>query len=387
VRPLAVGALRGALASAIMGVVPAVAQDAPRLGGYYEHQLSGAVRRGQGSYLDYDRFRVNLDQTAGAHAAASIGVIYQLYRGDTKVPLAGLLPQSLANLVDTAAVEIEDRHFVNHLYVSLRAGPVELVAGKQYLAWGAAAVFNPTELFRPKNPFEPGYDREGLGAVTTKLALGPLSELLVAVVPNGGFEQSGKVARLRHHIGGVDLSTLVAETHEPIATAIPGGGQTLARRRAVGGDFSGELAGLGVWGEALYSWFDGQRWLEASVGGNYTLGDGTHLTLEGYFNGRGEGGAPYRAEGWLARLAGERRSLGKVLLYGGISRTVAELWTVGGSTIANPGDGSAALIPVVGYSLAQNVDLLFNGFVSLGGDESELGVGGTGAFLRARIYY
>ncbi|MGE0556293.1 MAG: hypothetical protein AB7R55_22930 [Gemmatimonadales bacterium] len=386
-RAFAVGALVGALATGVGSIDPAPAQTAPRLGGYYEHQLSGSLRRGDGSYLDYDRFRVNLDQTAGAHAAASIGVVYQLYRGDTRVPLAGLLPRSLAGLVDTASVEIADRHFVNHLYLSLRAGPVELVAGKQYLAWGAAAVFNPTELFRPKNPFEPGYDREGLGAITTKLALGPLSELLVAVVPDGGFERSGKVARARHHVGGVDLSALVAETHEPIAAATPGGGRTLARRRALGGDFSAELAGFGVWGEALYSWFDGARWLEASAGGNYTLGDGTRLTLEGYFNGRGEGGAPYRAESWLARISGDRRSLGRVLLYGGVSRTVTELWTVGGSAIANPGDGSAALIPLVGYSLAQNVDLLFNGFVSLGDDESELGAGGTGAFLRARIYY
>ncbi len=190
---------------------------------------------------------------------------------------------------------MEDRHFLNHAYVSIRPGPFEIVAGKQYLTWGAAWVFNPSELFRPKDTFEPTYEREGVGAVSAKLPLADLSEILVAFVPDGGFETSGKLMRARHHLGGFDLSVLVAEIHERTPPQELGGVPGLLEQRLIlGGDLSGELLGLGVWAEGTWSDHAGEKWVEATLGGNYTLSDGTLILVEGFYNGGGSGESPTR---------------------------------------------------------------------------------------------
>jgi hypothetical protein len=365
----------------------AAQQPSARFSGYFEHQTSTSRRDGRWTLLDYDRIRYNLDARAGRGVTGSAGVVYQIFRGETRFPLASALPANLAPLVDTASVVLDDRNVLNHAYVTLGDGAVQLTAGKQYLTWGAAYAFNPTELFRPKNVFEPGYDREGVGAIATRVAVGPLSELLVAFVPSGGFTTSGKVFRARHHVGGFDLSALVAQLHEPEASTGFGSARPLARRLTVGGDVTGEILGFGVWAEGTWSDHAGVQWVEATVGGNYTFGDGTYVMVEGFVNGRGESADPYPASAWLARLAGDRRTLGEVLLYGVVSRPVRDLWTVGVAALRNLGDRSMVVIPSVAYSFAQNVDLLFNGLVAAGRDGTEYGTAGHSAFLRARVYF
>ena len=379
-----------ALAVAVLfGPVAVNAQQSVRLTGYLEHQFSANYYSNSGwQQMDYDRVRLDLNARAGRGTRVSAAVVYQLYRGNTTIALADVLPEELAALADTVSVTLETLHYLNHAYVTIRPGPVELTAGKQYLTWGAAAVFNPTELFRPKNILEPGYEREGVGAVSAKLPLGQLSDVRVAWVPEGGFDTSGKLLRVRHHIAGFDLSALVAEVYEQtIPTGILGIAGALERRRSVGGDVTGELLGLGVWTEAIWSDFAGERWIEVTTGGNYTLADGTRLLLEGYFNGRGEWEAPYTTASWLARLSGSRRTLGKGILVGNVSRPFGQLWNLGVSAIGNVGDQSSVLVPSIAYSFAENVDLMFNGLLYLGEDGTEFGAGNYGGFLRGRVYF
>jgi hypothetical protein len=366
-----------------------VAQQTVRLTGYLEHQFSTNHYPNSGwQQLDYDRVRLDLNTRAGMGTRASVAVVYQIYRGNTSIALADVLPDEVGDIVGDASIDLENRHYVNHAYVTIRPGPVEITAGKQFLTWGAGAVFNPTELFRPKNILEPGYEREGIGAVSAKLPLGPLSDVRVAWVPEGGFDSSGKLVRVRHHIKGFDLSAIVAEIHEhSLPVGVLGIDGFLERRRTVGGDVTGELFGLGVWTEATWSDFDGESWVEVTTGGNYSLNDGTLLMLEGFYNGRGEWDAPYSATSWLHRLAGTRRTLGKCTLVGNVTRPFGQLWSLGFSALSNVGDASGVLIPTASYSFAENVDLLFNGLVYFGGRSTEFGAGDLGGFLRGRVYF
>jgi hypothetical protein len=70
-----------------------------------------------------------------------------------------------------------------------------------------------------------------------------------------------------------------------------------------------------------------------------------------------------------------------------VSKQVRQLWTVGGSVLANAGDGSMVLIPSLSHAFAENVDFLFNGLLFLGGDGSEYGLDRHGGFLRLRVYF
>ena len=372
----------------VIAPISGSAQRTSQLSGYLEHQFSVSRQNEGWGYLDYDRLRADLNASAGRGVRMSAAVVWQLFRGDTEVRLQDYLPADLFSESEAPSIEMEDRHFLNHAYVSLRPGPFEITAGKQYLTWGAAWVFNPTELFRPKDTFEPTYEREGVGAVSAKLPLADLSEVLVAFVPEGGFETSGKLIRARHHIGGFDLSALVAETHERTPPQELGGMPGILERRLIlGGDLSGELLSLGVWTEGTWSDHGGEEWVEVTVGGNYTFSNGTLVLLEGFYNGRGEWEKPYAKERWLGILSGHRRTLGKGTVAGMVSRPVHQLWNVGASALANVGDGSMALIPSLSYAFAENVDFLFNGLLFVGGEGSEYGSGRHGGFLRVRVYF
>jgi hypothetical protein len=382
-----VAVLIGAIAVLPPGA--STAQQSVRLTGYLEHQFSVNHYPNSGwQQLDYDRVRLDLNARAGMGTRASLAVVYQLYRGNTSIALADVLPEELGMVVGDTSVDLGTRHYLNHAYVTIRPGLLELTAGKQFLTWGAAAVFNPTELFRPKNMLEPGYEREGVGAISAKLPFGPLSDMRVAWVPEGGFDTSGKLLRVRHHVGGFDLSGIVAEVYEQVLPiGISGIDGVLQRRRTVGGDVTGEFLGLGVWTEATWSDFAGERWIEVTAGGNYSLSDGTLFLLEGFYNGRGEWDAPYSTTSWLDRLSGTRRTLGKGILVGNVTRPFGQLWSLGLSSVGNVGDVSGVLIPSVSYSFAENVDLLLNGLAYFGGSNTEFGAGDIGGFLRGRVYF
>lgn len=366
------------------------AQTEVRVRGYLEHQYSVSYNGGNWTHLDYDRVRVDVSARAGRGTRLAFAPVWQIYRGNTNIELRDVLPDYLDAIVDSASVPVENRLYLNHAYISVRPGPLEITIGKQYLAWGAALAFNPTELFRPKNVLEPGYEREGVGALTVRLPLGILSDLMIGLVPEGSLSESGKLLRLRHHIAGYDLSALVAILTDPV---VPGTFDLFElaekQRTTFGGDVTGEVFGLGAWLEATWSDQAGNQWVEATMGGNYTLAAGTRLMLEAHYNGRGAWDTPYSPALWVGRFTGVLRSMSKVVVYGSVSHPVDqfELWNVGLSSLVSAADGSAVLIPSVSYAFAQDVDLLFNALVYLGADGTEFSTGGVGAFIRARVYF
>ncbi len=365
-------------------VRPAQAQLDTRLSGYLEHQYSLTRVQDRWRQIDYDRFRADLNVRAGKGSRASVSVIYQLYRGDTRLESSDFLPDGIQFGQDSVLAVLTNRNYLNHAYVVLGSRLIEVTAGKQYLNWGAAWVFNPTELFRPKIALEPGYDREGIAALSVRVALGPMSELLVGFVPNGSIDQSGRVVRLRHHVAGFDVTGLVASISDESVLL-----KTVSSERqwVVGGDITGELLGLGVWSEGTWSRRGDQTWGELTVGGNYSFADGTLILVEAFFNGRGKSEGPYSAQAWLEKLSGTRRTLGNTTVVGMVRRSVGQLWTLGMASLINPGDGSAVVIPSIAYSFAENVDLLFNGLLNLGGPGDEYGLDQIGGFLRGRIYF
>ncbi|MFK7849242.1 MAG: hypothetical protein AB8G77_28395 [Rhodothermales bacterium] len=378
------------LAVSIADSGTAWAQTEVRVKGYLEHQYSVSYNEGNWTHLDYDRARVDVSARAGRGTRISIAPVWQIFRGDTKIPLRDVLPDFLDVFADSATVPIENQLLLNHAYISLRPGPLELTIGKQYLAWGAALVFNPTELFRPKNVLEPGYEREGVGAITARLPLGTLSDVTIGLVPDGRIKESGKLVRIRHHISGFDISALAVLLTEPVLpTTLNLLSPEEQQRVTFGGDITGEILGLGAWAEATWSDQGETQWVEATAGSNYTLASNTTLMIEATYNGRGAWDAPYTPSLWAGRLTGVLRSMSKVVVYGAVFHPVDQfqLWNVGLSGLVSAADGSAVIIPSVSYAFAQDVDLLFNALVYAGEDGSEYAGRRFGAFIRARVYF
>ncbi len=380
-------------AAALLGVLllcgtRASAQSPPSLKGYLEHQLATSRTESGWSQLDYDRLRLDLDAEAGRGTRVSAALVWQLFRGNTRPSIGDYLPDELAGQAPPFTFQVADREYLNHAYLSLRTGPFEVVAGKQYLNWGRAMLFNPTDLLRPKNLTEPSYEREGVGALSVSLPLGTLSDVMVAYVPEGGFDTSAKVLRGRTHLAGFDLSLLAAELwEEPLESRFATTAREREQRFTLGGDVSGEILGLGVWLEGTWSSMPDEDWVELTLGANYTLPSRTHIALEGYFDGRGKWTEPYGLDRWLALFTGFRRTAGKGLLFGTVDHPFTDLLNAGLSGLGNTGDRSLLLIPHLRYAFAQDVDLTLQILLPLGSDGTEFGTRDPGGFLRARVYF
>lgn len=378
------------LAASLLLPAGAAAQaESVRFSGYLEHQFSVAETPEGWGHTDYDRLRVDLDASAGRGVVASAAAVWQLFRGRTETRLSELVPASLRDQLATdPTLTIDDRQYLNHAYITLYAGPVSVTTGKQHLVWGRALVFNPTELFRPKVLYDPGYEREAVGALSATIETGVLSDASLIYVPEDSWVTSAKVARVRTHAAGFDLSALAAELwDDDLAARLQGEPTALRRRRTFGGDVSGELLGIGVWAEGTWSTRPDRDWVELTVGGNATLPGDVLVNLEGYYDGRGEWQEPYTLDDWLAVATGDRRTIGRGLLFAAVSRPTGDLLTLALAGLANIGDGSAALLPNARYSFAENVDLFVQFVMTVGPEGTEFGTRGHGGLIRGRVYF
>ena len=155
-----------------------------------------------------------------------------------------------------------------------------------------------------------------------------------------------------------------------------------------GGQFKGEVLGLGVWGEGAYHWPAGKdRFLRFCFGMDYTLTSQTYALVEYFHNSAGRSG-DYEFDAWLQLAAGDISSLGQNYLFASLIQPVFGFHRLGLSALANLGDRSLAVLPSVYLGLGDNVELSLFGAVSLGGDRTEFGgAGANGVMVRVSVYF
>jgi len=87
-------------------------------------------------------------------------------------------------------------------------------------------------------------------------------------------------------------------------------------------------------------------------------------------------------------FVGETKTISQDQVYGFIQYPVADLIMIGGSTVFSISDQSIALVPMVYYSIFENVDLtlMLNLYV---GEEGKIFSSslGNGGFIRAQVYF
>jgi len=194
------------------------------------------------------------------------------------------------------------------------------------------------------------------------------------------------VARLKENILGFDISAIGAWLWD--TTITPGITQ---RRILAGGQFAGEILNVGLWAEGGYNIYkeDSLSHAEFVVGADHTFTFRTHVMAEYLYYGRGfDAEADYTFAEWLERASGQRKAMGRHLLYLGADQTIISFHNVGISAIVNPVDGSGIVIPRLTLSLSDNLDASLFGFYSFGKKDSEFGAAPVkGGILRLTGYF
>jgi hypothetical protein len=158
----------------------------------------------------------------------------------------------------------------------------------------------------------------------------------------------------------------------------------------LGGDIVGELLGLGLWAEGMYTFLEyDDDFYEFLVGTDYTFESGLYTMLEYHHNSLAEPDhEDYNLNDWMRFFIGETKTLPRDQVYGLINYPLTDMLNIGASVIIEIPGWSAAIVPMVHYSLFQNVELTLMGNIYTGEEGTAYSSTlGNGAFLRASVYF
>lgn len=283
-----------------------------------------------------------------------------------------------------------DSFHLDNVYTRIANYRFALTVGKQQISLGTGYFVNPTDVLNTKNILDPTYEQTGHNAIRGDIALANRVSLMAMYTPIAfNWHNSGKLLRLKAGIGHFDFSVLGYE-FEQISTDYFTFEQTRQRRRLVGSDLVGEILGLGVWTEECYNFIeDDDNFYEFITGADYTFGSGLYIMTEYHHNSLGKSSyLDYNLNDWMRFLAGETKSIGRDQIYGLIQYSVSDLFKVGAYSVFSLSDKSVALVPMVYYSIFENVDLTIMLNLYLGKKGTEFGnLLGQAGFLRCRVYF
>ena len=362
--------------------------------GYFEPQLAAAVLDGELVQAASNKLRFDLEAAPSDRITFGANVNFIAYHGRTAYRLADYLSDPVAAQLppgtrDLYVLEFEDDYSLDNAFLEIAFDRFDLTVGKQQISPGTGYAWNPTDMFNRKDMLDPTYENPGHSAVAVDVPLGARGTALVLYAPEETFERSGKFARVKLHAGHFDVSLVGGERFVPLTDYLSGVA-SVERRRMAGGDFSGQLLDVGVWGEITYNdMATSDDFAELLVGVDHTLRSGLYLLGEFYVNGRGKcDDRDYDLNDWMRFLTAETVTVTRGQCYLHASYPATDLLTAGASAIASLCDGSFVLVPSLEYNALTDLDITVLGNLYAGGDGTAFSSSlGTGVLLRLCYYF
>ena len=270
--------------------------------------------------------------------------------------------------------------------VTARLSFVDVIVGRQAIAWGSARVVNPTDVIAPFTYSElDTEDRSGVDAVRVRVPIGALSEVDVGYVFGRDFavDRSAFFARGQFNVSETDMSPLLVRFREQLLFGI---------------DVVRGIGSVGAWieGARVFSMGrDASDYFRVSTGMDYSFGGETYGFIEYHFNGAGV----RDPEDYFANLNRPRYRDAAVYLMGthyfalGTTHQLTPLVALSGQFLANVTDPSFFFSPIIEYNIEQDFYLSAGAFVGIGDRpkdgqfQSEFGGYSNILFFSFRIYY
>jgi hypothetical protein len=432
------------LDAAALAVLAAFVAPAPAgltLGGSYENTVVPMYMERTDNFQTYDenRLRVDLDAKMGDAASFTGDIIFKKYVGATTYALVDFLPKRVGATLRTLAeldgqqlpsVTFSDTFYIDNAALFLQKKRTIFAIGIQQLPWGSGYAFNPTDLWNVKDVLDPTYEKPGKPAVKFEQGLGALN--LVAAL---GFDKNYRyvpwTVSAGTHIGTFDVSLIGGTKVRDLSDPLVGTGEFHFRRYLTGASLSGQMWDIGVWSELAANREETDRayaeayeavgallddttsliapllagidrslltsdlrrdrtYVQALVGADYTfaVGNGLHLMAEYLYNGEGKTKSDeYTIEDWADYFEGESLTMGRHVLFGGITLSPTDLSTLSLFAVGNVADRSAMLNPWYTYSIGNDCDLSVIGGIPIGGEETEFGPNPYLLELRLKIFW
>ncbi len=368
--------------------------------GYFENQLTPQQIGGKLRWQEYNKVRFDFSSEINDNLTFHGNYNIRVFHGATQFNALDFIPESVvAPFLESAGIPMsallpeldfsfEDESFLDNAYVSFYGDHFNFRVGKQQLPWGTGYSWNPTDQFHDKNLLDPAYEKTGVNALKLEIPFGGQAQFTAVLGIGDSLTSSTKGLKMKHHLKGYDLSVSFIEKQQSLLD-LASFSEKLIKRRMYGFDFSGELLGLGVWGEGAYnSLANADNFGQYLVGADYTFNSGLYLVSEYYRNGLGKSRKEdYSLTDWLRLLNENGENLGRNYVFVGQSYPIAELWTWANFAIYNFDDHSGLAFPWITWNFDDNAEILFVGYIPFGPESSEYGEFGAGGFARIRIYF
>jgi hypothetical protein len=368
--------------------------------GYYENQLTVQELREETYLQDTNKLRLDLSAEVSENVSFTADYVYRTYHGETEFNAFDFIPDSvIADYADEMQVpvdslrpefafEYEDENFLDNAYVTIYLQKATIRVGKQQLPWGSGYTWNPTDVFNEKDILDPTYEKPGVEAYKLEVPFGGEGMLTGILSPGDDWAASTKAAKVKQHFLGFDLSVSFVEKQQNDFDYFTFT-ESAERRRLYGGDFSGELFGLGVWGEGAYNQMeDRDNYGQYLIGLDYTFESELYVMVEFYRNELGDADKDaYDINDWMRLLDADGENLAQDYVFLGQRYPLTELLNWSNYVMCNINDGSGIFYPWFDYSFNDNTELNLVGLIPWGETDSEFGESGVGGFFRVKIYF
>lgn len=253
-------------------------------------------------------------------------------------------------LVDLSFLWTKGQSFIGHtefdrLFARVNLKSAELTIGRQRINWGIDLVWNPNDIFNTFSYLNLEYpERPGTDAVNLKVYTGSLSFFDFVYQPRKATDSSAYGVRYRTNVFHTDFQVMLAH---------------MAGYNVLGGGISSELAQFAIRSELTYFHAEENNTkggLVATLSVDRSFGSNSFVQVGALLNTFG-GSGNYQPISLIEPRAKSPMMLsrGKINLFVGLSSTIGSLYTPSISMLANPADGSAAIIPSIGYSASDNI--------------------------------
>lgn len=320
--------------------------------------------------------------------------------GVTRVPNGNVSMRTV--LLDVPGTSAD--HDIDRASIRLHAGSVDIVLGRQAMAWGSSLIFPVADIWTRLSPWDlDNVERRGVDGARVIWAPSFATEVEFVVVDRGHARDVGAGVRATVYGARSDVFVAAAKNYDTLLAA--GGWVRDLGRVSLRGevllpiDLSDAPLAPGE-GVDTAAW-EGPVRVEpprATVGVEHYTGDWV-IMAEAHFNGAGEGDAERYA---AHALTSEELARGEVYLMGRtyVGSTVMHAptpvvsWSLG--AIMNVEDPSALLTPSFNWGVAQDVDVNLGAFIPVGAGlrsalppeiGSEFGIAPLMVYAQIAAYY
>ncbi len=362
--------------------------------GYFEPQIMGIHLKNHTYFLNSNKLRVDLGAQASEKVSFGGNFDFIRYTGKTRWNALDYLPEGLTKSVPTFVrsffrFSYKDSLFLDNAFVRLSFRFGDLTVGRQQTSLGTGYAWNPTDVLNMKNLIDPTYEQPGHNAVRVDIPIGTRYTVVGLVTPGEDLKNWGRLVRFKGQLGHFDYSLIAVETQWEF-TDFRRFQSIRENRRLFGGDFAGQILGVGVWGEwASNRMKKSGRFTEGLLGADYTFRNGCYLLAEAFHSTLGKNNRRrYTLTDWMQFLIGQKKAISRDQVYFLASYPATDLLTIGLSAVGSLSDGSVAVIPLIRDNVFENVELTVLGNYYHGKTGSVYADHlGNGGLVRLRVYF